>query len=111
MVDEGARLFQRRCHRVQCGRWLLRQVGLHQPGDLFLAIHQNGQWRHLWRAGRVGRLPTSDQIDEHYLYAKGGFGKVTLVADDAAHYNLHSEAPGRGFDNYNDPSYVTTYGG
>ncbi len=53
---------------------------------------------------------TSDQIDEHYLYVKGGFGKVTLVADDAAHYNLHSEAPGGGFDNYNDPSYVTTYG-
>ena len=26
-----------------------------------------------------------DQIDEHYLYAKGGFGKVTLGADDAAH--------------------------
>ena len=54
---------------------------------------------------------TGDQIDEHYLYAKGGFGKVTVGADDAAHYNLHSEAPGGGFDNYNDPSYVATYGG
>ena len=28
---------------------------------------------------------TGDQIDEHYLYAKGGFGKVTLGAEDAAH--------------------------
>ena len=54
---------------------------------------------------------TSDQIDEHYLYVKGGFGTVKLGAEDGAHYNLHSEAPGGGFDNYNDPSYVATYGG
>ena len=28
--------------------------------------------------GRGSRgYTTSDQIDEHYLYAKGGFGKVT----------------------------------
>ena len=54
---------------------------------------------------------TGDQIDEHYLYAKGGFGKVTLGGDDAAHYNLHSEAPGGGFDNYNDPSYQAAGGG
>ena len=37
---------------------------------------------------------TSDQIDEHYLYVKGGFGTLKLGADDAAHYLLGGSAPG-----------------
>ena len=58
----------------------------------------------------IESFTTSDQIDEHYIYAKGGFGEIKMGAEDAAHYNLHSEAPGAGFDNYADNSYIATYG-
>jgi predicted porin len=58
----------------------------------------------------IESFTTGDQIDEHYMYAKGGFGEIKIGAEDAAHYNLHSQAPGAGFDNYADNSYIATYG-
>ena len=53
---------------------------------------------------------TSDQIDEHYLYVKGGFGTLKLGADDAAHYLLGGSAPGGGYDTHNDGTFSGTYG-
>lgn len=53
---------------------------------------------------------TGDQIDEHYIYAKGGFGTVKIGADDAAHYLLHSQAPGGGYDSYNEGTFSGTWG-
>jgi hypothetical protein len=52
----------------------------------------------------------SDQIDEHYIFAKGGFGTVKIGADDGAHYLLHSQAPGGGYDSYNEGTFSGTWG-
>ena len=53
---------------------------------------------------------TGDQIDEHYLYVKGGFGTLKLGADDPAHVLLSGNAPGGGYDTHNDGTYSGTYG-
>jgi hypothetical protein len=53
---------------------------------------------------------TSDQIDEHYLYIKGGFGTLKLGADDPAHTLLAGSAPGGGYDTHNDGTFSGTYG-
>jgi hypothetical protein len=53
---------------------------------------------------------TSDQIDEHYMYIKGGFGTIKMGADDAAHYLLGGSAPGGGYDTHNDGTFSGTYG-
>lgn len=52
----------------------------------------------------------ADQIDEHYIFAKGAFGMIKIGADDAEHYNLHSQAPGGGYDTYNEGTFSGTYG-
>jgi outer membrane protein OmpU len=51
----------------------------------------------------------SDQIDEHYVFIKGAFGDIRIGAEDAAHYNMHSQAPGGGWANYSDDTYLATY--
>jgi predicted porin len=47
----------------------------------------------------------SDQIDEHYVFIKGGFGRLVLGADDGAantmHYGLVSPVTGNGVDSPN----------
>ena len=36
---------------------------------------------------------SSDQIDEHYIYVKGDFGKIELGAENSAAYKLQVAAP------------------
>ena len=57
----------------------------------------------------IESFTTADQIDEHYVFIKGGFGDIRIGAEDGAHYNLHSNAPGASWDNYADNSYIATY--
>jgi predicted porin len=48
---------------------------------------------------------TSDQVDEHYVYFEGGFGRVVLGAENSAPYLMHYSAPsavvGHGVDSPN----------
>jgi predicted porin len=48
---------------------------------------------------------TDDQVDEHYVYFDGGFGRVQLGAADSAAYLMHYSAPtaiaGHGVDSPN----------
>ncbi|MEN2977289.1 porin [Tistrella bauzanensis] len=48
---------------------------------------------------------TSDQVDEHYVYFEGGFGRVNLGAENSAPYLMHYSAPsavaGHGVDSPN----------
>jgi hypothetical protein len=52
----------------------------------------------------------SDQIDEHYMYIKGGFGTLKLGADDPVPVLLGGSAPGGGFDTHNGGTFSGTYG-
>jgi outer membrane protein OmpU len=36
---------------------------------------------------------SSDQIDEHYVYVQGGFGRVVVGAENSAAYLMHYSAP------------------
>jgi outer membrane protein OmpU len=36
---------------------------------------------------------TSDQVDEHYIYVKGGFGKIIVGAENSAAYLMQVSAP------------------
>jgi len=36
---------------------------------------------------------TSDQVDEHFVYVQGGFGRLVVGAENAAPYIMHYKAP------------------
>ena len=44
-------------------------------------------------ASTTDATDTSDQIDEHYIYVKGGFGKVIVGAENSAAYLMQVSAP------------------
>ncbi|MCY4048948.1 MAG: porin, partial [Hyphomicrobiales bacterium] len=48
---------------------------------------------------------TSDQIDETYIRAQGGFGQVTLGADDDAWNLTHYSSPNPGLNGIDSPNY------
>ena len=48
---------------------------------------------------------TSDQIDETYIRAQGGFGQVTLGADDDAWNLTHYSSPNPGLNGVDSPNY------
>jgi len=53
---------------------------------------------------------TGDQIDEHYMYVKGGFGTLKIGADDPVPVLLGGSAPGGGYDTHNGGTFSGTYG-
>ena len=48
---------------------------------------------------------TDDQIDETYIRAQGGFGQVTLGADDDAWNLTHYSSPNPGLNGIDSPNY------
>ena len=53
---------------------------------------------------------TGDQIDEHYMFVKGGFGTLKIGADDPIPVLLGGQAPGGGYDTHNGGTFSGTYG-
>ena len=115
---------------ASAAEWNMKVGGYLNSGVIISSLNDDYQGTGVWSDGEIHFSPsikldngitygarveiesftTGDQIDEHYMYAKGGFGEIKIGAEDAAHYNLHSQAPGAGFDNYADNTGVATYG-
>lgn len=51
-------------------------------------------------------VSTADQIDEHYIWAQGEFGKLVAGADDSAAKTMHYTPPWVGADGVDDGGYV-----
>ena len=50
---------------------------------------------------------TGDQIDEHYMFVKGGFGTLKIGADPIP---VWAANPGRCYDTHNGGTFSGTYG-
>ena len=63
--------------------------------------------------GRVEleNVTAGDQIDETYIYARGGFGEVKFGADDSASNLMHYSAPWFGLNGIDSPNWRNAAGG